>query len=196
MSNGIVSFARAGRPRPILLAPHPSLTRKAKPVERKTLRDPLFVQLVADLFATSAANALVGMGAPQVGALQRLIIVDFAENGTRFGPYAIINPVLEMREGELLSTEGSPCLPGLIADIVRAEHVICTGLAIDGSRVCLDATGMLAICLQHEVDHLEGILIDQRAVATRLAPPAAEDTGTGTTKERLPVPGSPLLGQF
>jgi peptide deformylase len=169
MENEVGSITRSGRARTILSAENPQLRRIAKPVKREEISKTLFSQMIDDLFATVIKYNLVGMAAPQVGINQRIFVVDFFEGEQRHGPYCVINPKIEMQEGELLSTEGSPCLPGLIADVVRAEHVICTGLDRYGKRICIDATGMLAICIQHEIDHLNGKLISDKAIATRTA---------------------------
>ncbi len=139
----------------------------AKPILAGEFRDPLFSQLIDDMFATVVANDLIGMAAPQIGITKQLFVVHFQEAGETYGPLVLINPKIEMREGELISEEGSPCLPGLLARVPRATHVICAGLDRNGKKIVIDAHGLLAICIQHEMDHLSGKLIIDSAIETK-----------------------------
>ena len=152
-----------GRSRTILPASDQRLRKIAKPVTSSELRDPLFGQLIVDMFATVEKAGLLGMAAPQIGVNKQLFVVHFADENGTYGPLVVINPKIEMSEGETLSEEGSPCLPGLTLQVPRATHVICSGLDHQGKKICIDATGLLAICIQHEVDHLYGKLITDRA---------------------------------
>lgn len=160
-----MSLQYAGRARRILTADEPALRKIAKPVSAKELRDPLFSQLIDDMFATVTAQDLIGMAASQIGVIKQLFVIYFKEAGETYGPLVMINPTIEMSEGEFMSREGSPCISGIVADVPRATNVICSGLDRHGKKQCIDATGLLAICIQHEMDHLVGKLITDRAIA-------------------------------
>jgi peptide deformylase len=156
-----------GRPRRILSANEPLLRKWAKPVTKSELRDPLFAQLIGDMFATLQAANLIGMAAPQIGVSKQLFVLHFQDGEEIHGPLALINPVLESREGEVVSKEGSPCLPSIIAGVRRATHLLCSGIDPEGKRVRIEATGLLAVCIQHEMDHLAGKLMTDDALWTK-----------------------------
>jgi peptide deformylase len=110
----------------------------------------------------------IGLAAPQVGIAKRIIVVHVGEDD---GPYAIINPVLTDFEGEAVATEGCLSIPGKIGDVTRAEKCTVTGLDRKGKKFRLEAEGLLARCFQHEVDHLDGVLILDKATDIREAVP-------------------------
>ena len=167
-----------GRPRRILSANEPLLRKRAKPVTKSELRDPLFAQLIADMFATLQAASLIGMAAPQIGVSKQLFVVHFQEAEELHGPLALINPVLESREGEVISEEGSPCLPGVIAGVPRATRILCSGVDPEGKRVRIEATGLFAICIQHEMDHLAGRLMIDEALWTKEMAPTTDEASS------------------
>jgi peptide deformylase len=156
-----------GRPRRILGVDDPGLRKIAKPVGKAELRDPLFSQIIDDMFATVRSANLIGMAAPQIGIRKQLFVVHFEDEGESVGPMTVINPIFELSEGEIISEEGSPCVPGIIAGIPRATHVVCTALDRNGQKIRIDAHGLLAICIQHEMDHLQGKLIIDKALWTK-----------------------------
>jgi peptide deformylase len=162
--------AYQGRPRRILGSEEPSLRKIAKPVGKDELRDPLFAQIIEDMFATVRAANLIGMAAPQIGIRKQLFVVHFEDAGESVGPLTVINPRVEFREGAILSEEGSPCVPGVLAGVPRSTHVVCSALDRNGGKIRIDAHGLLAICIQHEMDHLVGKLIIDSASWTKEIP--------------------------
>jgi peptide deformylase len=161
--------------RRIVLEPDPILHKVAKKVTNLELKLPLTQQLIDDMFATMYAAPGIGLAAPQVGIGKRIIVVHV---GAEEDPqYAVINPVLSEFEGEEEGVEGCLSIPGKIGDVKRAAACTVTGLDREGKKFKLRAEGMLARCFQHEVDHLDGILILDKATNIREAVPAhaAED---------------------
>ena len=146
---------------PIVTYPAPILAKPAKKVESF---DEGIKTLISDMAETLAEQKGLGLAAVQVGADCRLIIYQVPENHGGDGVVrALINPVIEKSEGKILS-EGEGCLsvPEFRADVPRAERVCVTGLDGEGEAVNLDADGLLSIILQHEIDHLEGVLFIDR----------------------------------
>lgn len=174
--------------RTILTDNHPTLRKVAKRVERSEIADPLFQQLIDDMFETMYAAPGIGLAAPQVGVSKRLFVIDLqdgkddehdehdedgGEREERHGPYALINPRFTVTEGEIISLEGCLSVPGLIGDVRRYERVVCTALDRHGKRIEFDGTGLFGRCLQHEMDHLDGILYTDKA--TNVRPAATEE---------------------
>ncbi len=144
----------------ILTYPDPRLKQVSEPVEKV---DREIEKLVADMLETMYAAPGVGLAAPQVGILKRVIVLDvgrLTEEGKQ--PLAVINPEIVSSEGETVFDEGCLSVPEFTADVTRAEKIVLTGLNERGESVELDADGLLAIALQHEVDHLNGILFFDR----------------------------------
>jgi len=141
---------------PIIVAPDPRLKRTAEPVARV---DDALRQLADDLLETMYAAPGIGLAAPQVGQLLRLIVVDVApRNGPR-DPHVLFNPeVLWVSEEDSTASEGCLSLPEHYADVVRPRAVKAAYLDRAGERRILEAEGLLATCIQHEIDHLEGVL--------------------------------------
>jgi peptide deformylase len=110
-------------------------------------------QFIADLFATMDASRGVGLAANQVGVGQRVAVVD--ADGTRI---ALVNPRITEAEGRATQEEGCLSIPDVYADVTRPERVTLEALDQDGAPFRLDATGLLARAIQHEIDHLDGIL--------------------------------------
>ena len=102
----------------------------------------------------------VGLAAPQVGELIRLIVIDteWTEDGTDKNALILVNPEIVERDGSILWAEGCLSVPDFTADVERAEHVTLRATALDGEAVEIDAQGLRAVCFQHEIDHLDGIL--------------------------------------
>jgi peptide deformylase len=117
--------------------------------------------LIADMFETMYAEEGVGLAAPQVGVSDRVIVVDPHEEGVQ--PFALINPVIHERSAETdRAEEGCLSIPGLKEIVERSVRVVATGLDEQGAPTQLAAEGLLARILQHEVDHLDGILFFDR----------------------------------
>lgn len=133
----------------------PVLRRKARPVRNvnRAIRD-LLDRMLATMYAADG----VGLAAPQVGVSKRVIVVDVGA-----GPVELVNPEITYSEGEELGTEGCLSVPGKAGEVKRAARVRVTGLDRDGRRVWHDADGLFARALQHEVDHLDGVLFIDRA---------------------------------
>ena len=151
--------------RPILRFGAEVLHQPARPVDQIT---PEIVQLIDDMIQTMYAAPGIGLAAPQVGIGKRIIVVHIGEDD---GPYVVVNPVLDDFEGEAIATEGCLSIPGIVGDVTRAEKCSVTGVDRSGRKFRLEAEGLLARCFQHEVDHLDGVLITDKAVNIREAIP-------------------------
>lgn len=145
--------------RPILTFPDPLLKQKAAPV---TLISDEIRQLARDMAETMYDAPGVGLAAPQVGALQRLIVIDVAAKDEAPQLITAINPVIIQGEGEVYEEEGCLSVPDFSANVRRYETVVVKGLSLDGQERVWQADGLLAIAFQHEIDHLEGTLFVDR----------------------------------
>jgi peptide deformylase len=137
----------------ILEYPDPRLRTKAMPVSEV---DAKVQQLVEDMFETMYAAPGIGLAASQVNVHQRIIVIDVSEN--RDEPHVFINPELSLKGAAIESEEGCLSVPGFYEPVTRSEHVMVSALNRDGQSFTLEAEGMLAVCIQHECDHLEGKL--------------------------------------
>ena len=127
--------------------------------------DGKLVKLVDDMLETMYAEPGIGLAAPQVGVGRRLFVYDVGE-----GPEAIVNPVISESRGEWVYEEGCLSVPGLFWEIVRPKEIHLTGYDLDGNEVSIEADELLARLFQHELDHLDGImLIDHLDDDTRKA---------------------------
>ncbi len=140
---------------PVLQYPDPRLCRKSVPVTAVT---PELRELAADMAETMYARDGIGLAAPQVGQAIRLVVVDVSGPEKREDLRILVNPVLTLSGPELESEEGCLSVPELRSTVCRAEKAHLEATDLDGNPVSLDADGLLAICLQHECDHLEGTL--------------------------------------
>jgi len=171
--------------RKIVVDPEPVLHKVAKKVSDLELRMPLTQQLIDDMLETMHEAPGIGLAAPQVGIGKRIIVVHV---GDEDGPYAVINPVLSDFEGEAIATEGCLSIPGIIGDVQRAERCTVSGLDRKGHKFHLAAEGLVARCFQHEVDHLDGILITDKAENVREAIPVeAEASANGETARHVEI---------
>lgn len=140
----------------ILLAPDPALRARARavgPADQDRVRD-----LVPLLFATMYRAPGIGLAAPQVGVDLRLAVVDLMPDN-RPQPLVLINPeVIVASEQEATREEGCLSLPGQYADVTRPARVRIRHQDLEGARREIEADGLLAACLQHEIDHLNGVL--------------------------------------
>src|SRR6478752_7056744 len=141
---------------PILLVPEPILKARAKPVgagEMERVR-----ALVPLMFATMYGAPGIGLAAPQVGVGLRFAVVDLMPDD-KPTPIALINPeVIARSQEEATREEGCLSLPGQYADVTRPARVTVRYTDLEGARRQIEADGLLAACLQHEIDHLDGIL--------------------------------------
>jgi peptide deformylase len=137
----------------ILEYPDPRLRKTAAPV---TVVDDALRQLADNMLETMYAARGVGLAATQVDVHRRLIVLDVSEE--RDQPLVLINPELLMREGSGPGEEGCLSLPGIYEKLSRATHIRVRALGRDGEPFEMDAEGLLAVCIQHEMDHLEGKL--------------------------------------
>jgi len=141
---------------PILIAPDPGLRKKARPVAEG---DADAVRALAPrMLATMYAAPGIGLAAPQVGSDLRLIVVDVG-NKEAPAPMVLVNPeiIAASREREVRE-EGCLSLPGQYADVERPARIQLRWLELDGTKREAEADGLLSVCLQHEIDHLNGVL--------------------------------------
>ena len=137
----------------ILEFPDPRLRTKARAVPKV---DDSVRKLLDDMLETMYEAPGIGLAATQVNVHQRIIVVDVSDN--RDEPHAFINPRLEDLSGTIESDEGCLSVPGFYEPVVRAEHIHVKALNRDGKPLEMEAEGLLAVCIQHECDHLEGKL--------------------------------------
>ncbi len=137
----------------ILHYPDPRLRNKAVPVEEV---DDAVRQLVDDMFQTMYQAPGIGLAATQVNVARRVIVIDISED--KSAPLCLINPEIVAREGEEQTEEGCLSGPGFYDTVTRSERVKVNALDRDGQRLELEADGLLAVCVQHEIDHLDGKL--------------------------------------
>ena len=137
----------------ILHFPDPRLRIKAKPLAAVT---PAIRALIADMLETMYAAPGIGLAATQVGVNQRVIVLDVSEQGDQ--PLGLINPEILSTAGTEVMQEGCLSVPGVYEEVERAERIRVRALGSDGKPVEFDADGLLAVCIQHEIDHLNGKL--------------------------------------
>jgi len=142
--------------REILIWPDARLKQKSKAV---TDFGAAFQTLVDDLFETMYAAEGVGLASPQIGVHQRLLVIDTSPRQEGQKPLVFVNPEITAAEGKAEYTEGCLSVPGEYEDVgIRAEKVTCRALDRNGKPFEIHADGLLAIAIQHEMDHLEGVL--------------------------------------
>ncbi len=158
----------------ILTYPNPTLRKLSKPVEK--VSDDL-VQFSKDMVETMYSSHGVGLAAPQVGRLERLIVIDTRpkndigetledemtemERQIQY-PLVLINPEVIVKEGQTTYGEGCLSVPGFVEIVERANYIEVEALNTAGEKVTLKTDGLLAICIQHEIDHLDGKLFIDR----------------------------------
>lgn len=140
------------------------------PVLRKVAQDVVdidakLVKVADEMVETMYAEPGIGLAAPQVGIQRRFFVYDVGE-----GPEALINPVVQESSGEWVYEEGCLSVPGLYWEIVRPKEIHITGYDLDGKEVSIEADELLSRLFQHELDHLDGVLlIDRLDADTRKA---------------------------
>ena len=137
----------------VLSFPDERLRTVAKPVESVNAE---IKQLVSDMFETMRDEKGIGLAATQVDRHVQVVVMDVSENQDT--PRVFINPVITEKEGSTISEEGCLSVPGNYAKVDRAERVTVKALDAEGKEFELEADGLLAICIQHELDHLKGKL--------------------------------------
>jgi len=143
----------------IVKEPDPVLHEVAKPVKAVTSN---IVKLLDDMTDTMYDAQGVGLAAPQIGILKRVIVMDCGEE--HGGLIQLVNPEIVSMEGEQLGPEGCLSIPGLMGDVKRAQTCTVKGLNRDGEEITVTGTDLLARCIQHEVDHLNGVLFTEIAL--------------------------------
>ena len=137
----------------ILRFPDARLRTKAKPVTEVTDETRQFLD---ELLETMYDAPGIGLASTQVNVHKQIVVIDVSEDKDE--PYCFINPVITHAEGEEVCEEGCLSVPEFFAEVTRAEEITVVALDRDGNEFTLEADGMLAICIQHELDHLKGKL--------------------------------------
>lgn len=143
----------------ILKYPHPLLKKRSKGLERV---DKEVKKLIQDMTETMYQANGVGLAACQVGVPRRVIVVDVSPIDPTQGFFAMINPEVISEEGEIDSEEGCLSVPECVEKMKRREKISVRGISPEGKEMEVAGEGILAIALQHEIDHLDGILILDR----------------------------------
>jgi len=148
----------------ILEFPDPRLRTKATPVE---VVDDDLRALIADMFETMYDAPGIGLAATQVDVHRRLLVTDISSDQSE--PRAFINPEILEKDGIIVSDEGCLSVPGYYEEVERAEHIRLRYLDRNGDAQVMEAEGLLAVCIQHEIDHLDGkLFVDYLSEAKRL----------------------------
>jgi peptide deformylase len=142
--------------RPILILPDQRLRAVADPIEKI---DDGIKQLAQDMLDTMYEAPGIGLAAPQIGELKRIVVMDLAKEGETPEPLVMVNPEILRYSDETVTTEeGCLSIPELYYDVERPAEVTVRYTDLDGKTIERDATDRLAICIQHELDHLDGVL--------------------------------------
>ena len=140
----------------ILEFPDPRLRTRAAPVDPAWLAEASTQQLLDDMFQTMYAAPGIGLAASQVDVHRRFMVIDVSEE--KNDPRVFVNPRISARSGEQVYQEGCLSVPGIFADVTRAERITVHALDRHGAAFELEVDGLLAVCVQHEMDHLDGKL--------------------------------------
>ncbi|MGQ4660449.1 peptide deformylase [Lysobacter sp. F6437] len=141
---------------PILEFPDPRLRTVAAPVDLSHVASPEFQQLLDDMFETMYAAPGIGLAASQVDVHQSFMVIDVSEEKDQ--PLVFINPEITERTGEQVCQEGCLSVPGIFADVTRSDRITVKAIGRDGRPFELQVDDLLAVCVQHEMDHLLGKL--------------------------------------
>ena len=134
----------------------PCLNKVCKPVQKIT---PSIETLIEDMFDTMYEANGVGLAAPQVGVLRRIVVIDVMDGN----PLCLVNPEIVETSGEQRGLEGCLSLPGLEGEVSRPDHVVCKALDRNMQPITVKGDGLLARCICHELDHLDGVLYRDKA---------------------------------
>ena len=152
----VLSHDCAEAPFCIRIYSDPVLREKALPVQEIT---DVERKLAEDMLTTMYVSPIgVGLAAPQVGISKRLIVIDLDRDDPEGAPLVLFNPEIQSLEGETIEEEGCLSFPGITADVKRAAKAVVTAQDIDGESIWIEGEDLLARALQHEIDHLDGIL--------------------------------------
>ncbi len=132
----------------------PILTKKCREVKEMT---PRLKELVGDMLETMYEAQGVGLAAPQVGVLRRIVVIDVGE-----GPIVLVNPKIVTQDGEQEGNEGCLSVPGKAGVVVRPNHVVAEGFDENMNPVTIEGTELLARAICHELDHLDGVMYTTR----------------------------------
>lgn len=142
--------------RPIIILPDQRLRQVCDPIEKI---DDSIKTLAADMLETMYDAPGIGLAAPQVGEMKRIVVMDLAKEGETPEPLVMINPeILKYSEETTVTEEGCLSIPELYYEVERPAEVTVRYTDLDGNTIDKDATDRLAICIQHELDHLDGVL--------------------------------------
>jgi peptide deformylase len=162
--------------REIIADGHPTLRKVAKKVHPEELRDPLLQQLIDDMFETMYDAPGIGLAAPQVNVSKRIFTIDLHDDDETHGPFVVVNAKFEVTQGEEWRRDGCLSVPGYVGESPRFTHVVVSGLDRFGAKIRLEGDGLFAHCLQHEIDHLNGVLyLDKARNVRTLAEEQAEE---------------------
>lgn len=145
--------------RQILTYPDPFLATKALPVRSV---DGRIRELVRDMFDSMYASKGIGLAAPQIGVGKRVIVVDISPVEEEIKPLALVNPEIVGKQGQVEGVEGCLSVPGVEGVVCRYESVTVQGKNESGDAVTMEADGLLSRVIQHEIDHLDGVLFIDR----------------------------------
>lgn len=171
----------------------PVLRRKADPVPAV---DAAIRELIDSMFDAMYRERGIGLAAPQVGVSQRVFVVDVEGEGGERRKLALVNPRMARVSGSTVAEEGCLSIPGIHADVKRHAEVTFEALDETGAPLTVHASGLLARALQHELDHLDGVLFIDRLSAIRrklLEPKLARIQGGMTSPEAQDSTASPSL---
>jgi peptide deformylase len=146
---------------PILTYPHPTLKKVAVDVDPSELNDD-FRQTVRDMIETMIDAPGIGLAAPQVGISKRFLVIDLSSYDEKMKPFCVVNPKFIEKSGKTTFEEGCLSLPGFSENVERAKHVKVEYLDEFGKKHTIEDDDMLSIVLQHENDHLDGIVAADR----------------------------------
>jgi peptide deformylase len=141
---------------PILEFPDPRLRTRARPVEAAEIGTPEFQAKLDVMFHTMYEAPCIGLAASQVDDHRRFMVIDISEEKNQ--PLVFINPEIVKEDGHQVYQEGCLSVPGIFADVTRANVITVKAIGRDGQPFEVEADGLLAICIQHEMDHLDGKL--------------------------------------
>lgn len=146
----------------VLIYPDKRLMTKATPIDTV---DDTVRSIAQKMIQTMYTEDGIGLAAPQVGISLRLLVLDLSEEKNQ--PQVLINPEVVHREGNVDSQEGCLSFPNLYIEVPRAEKITIRATTLEGSPIQIDADGLLSRCLQHEMDHLDGIVFVDRLSALK-----------------------------
>ncbi|WP_297831610.1 peptide deformylase [Thermomonas sp.] len=141
---------------PILEFPDPRLRTRAAEVDPADLATPAFQTLIDDMFETMYQAPGIGLAASQVDVHKRFMVIDVSEEHD--APQVFVNPKITARDGDQVYQEGCLSVPNIFADVTRSATITVEALDRHGQPFTLEAGGLLAVCIQHEMDHLIGKL--------------------------------------